>query len=169
MLNLIKRISKYILFAFIANAAYGVILYFVFTWLAGYSLLYAYFGNFALIIIVLATDEYYTHIMMQSEKFIAKLKKEKDPEKAYRSLKWALSNFGSFKTDLYLFYILILVFSQIIEFNPALVGKNLGDFIRANNYSILFLIGFDTLIGQFSKDRARMKKILAKIKESLNQ
>jgi len=168
MLINIIRLSRYILCALIANAAYGVLLYFVFTWLAGYSLLYAYLGNLALIILILAIDEY-THKILQSEKFIMKLKKEKDPEKSYRSLEWGLSNFGSFKTDLYLFYVFILVFSQIIEFHPSLVGDNLGGFIRANSYSILFFIAFDTLLGQYSKDRKRMKEILATIKKSLDE
>ena len=47
----IKKIVKYVLYALTSNVIYGLLLFFVFTRLAGYSLLYAYLGNLALIII----------------------------------------------------------------------------------------------------------------------
>ena len=164
----LKQITTYTLFSFITNVVYGFILYFVFTWLSGYSQLYAYMGNLVLIIAVLAMDEY-TLKMLQSEKFVTKLKQEKDPEKSYRFIQQALNNIGSFKADLYLFYVIVLVVSQVVQFYPTLVGENLVNFILANNYSILFLIAFDALIGQFSKDRTKMKNILEKLKQSLDE
>jgi hypothetical protein len=77
--------------------------------------------------------------------------------------------FISFKTLIYLLYLFILIASQIIDFNPDLIGENLVNFIQANNYSILFLLAFDTLIGQFSKDKERMKKIAEKLKEDSSE
>ena len=167
MFNELKQMGKYLFFAVIANAVYGIVLYYVFTWLAKYSYLWAYLCNFVLIGVIFAIDEY-TLKMLESEKLVMQLKKEKDPMKSFYILEKGLANFGSFKTDLYLFYIFILIFSQIIEFNPALVGKGLFDFITANSYSILFLIALDTLTSQFSKDRERMKGILDKLKENLS-
>jgi len=162
----IRQICRYVGYALVTNIIYGFILYSVFTWLAGYSLLYAYLWNLALIILGLALDEI-MYRMYQSENFAAQIKKEKDVEKAYRLIQWQLDNFVSFKTVLYLFYIVILVVSQIIESNPELIGESLGRFIHANNYSILVLIAFDTLIGQFSKDRERMKETSEKLKKKL--
>lgn len=126
--------------------------------LAGYSLLYAHFGNLALIVVGLAIDEY-MYKMLQSKKLVAQLKQEKDMETNYRLIQWIMDNFVSFKSILYLFYIIILVVSKIIDFNPELLGDDIGSFIRANDYSILFLLAFDTLISQFTKDRTRMKKV----------
>jgi hypothetical protein len=164
----IKQIGKHLLFIFYSNAIYGLILYFAFTWLAGYSLLFAYLGNLALIVLGLAWDEF-NQKWLQSKKAVLLLKKEKDIEKNYRFVQQLMDSFVSIKTALYLFYIIILIFSQILDFYPALAGGNLGNFILANNYSILFLVAFDMLIGQFSKDRERMKKISAYLKKSLTE
>jgi hypothetical protein len=147
---------------------YGLISFLVFTWLAGYSLLHASIGNLVLIVLVLAIDEYMIKAF-QSEKLIMRIKMENDPEKTYRSLQSGLNIAGSFKADLYLFYVIVLIFSQIIDFDPALVNENFGNFISANNYSILFLIAIDMLIGQYSKDRARLKKISEKFKEAFTK
>ena len=166
MINKIIQISRYLLFTLINLVIYGFVLYGVFLWLSAYSFLCAYLGNLALIISILAADEY-TFKILQSEKFVTRMKKEKNPDENYRFLQLGLDSVGSFKSDLYLFYVFILIGSQIIEFNPALVGENLGNFILANNYSILLLIAFDMLIRQFSNDRKKTKKILAKLKESL--
>ena len=159
MSNKIIQISNRILYVLFSNIIYGLIMYYVYTWLVGYSPLYAYFGNLALIILGLALDEF-TLKMLQSEM-------EKDIEKIYRYVQWMINNFVSFKKILYLFYVFILIFSQIIDSNPALVGEGLRNFILANSYSILLLIAVDALIGQFSKDRERMNKISAKLKKSL--
>ena len=168
MLSKIRQISNYLLFTLLFIAIYGSVLYFPFKWLSAYSHLYAFLGNFALIVIILAADEL-TLKMLQSEEFVMQMRKKKDTEKIYHSLQKVFGNIISFKTGLYLFYVLILIGSLIIELDPTLVGENLGDFIHANNYSILLLIALDMLIGQFSKDRERMKKIPEKLKISLTE
>jgi len=61
-------------------AVYGSILYFVFTWLAGFSLLYANLWNFALIVIAVSFDGY-TDKILQSDETIAMLSKKYDIEK----------------------------------------------------------------------------------------
>ena len=167
MLNKIKQISAYLLFSLISIVVYGLILYLVFSWLVGYSILHAYIGNLALIILTLAIDEYYMKKLMKSDELIIQMMKGEDSKKKYRSIQRGLNNVGSFKADVYLFYILILVFSQIIEYRPALVGESLGAFFHVNSYSILLLLAFDTLAGQYSKDRERMKTILDRIEKSL--
>ena len=163
----IARIIKSILFILYTNVIYGFILYWVFVWLSGYSLLYAYLGNLALIIIGLVWDEY-NQRLLRSEKLINMLKKEKDVEKNFRFLQMIINNFISFKTALYLFYAVILIVSQILSYSPALINTNIVNFIRANDYSILLLVAFDTIIANYIKDKQRMKETAQKLNESLS-
>jgi hypothetical protein len=165
MLNKIKQISKHLIYIIGTNIIYGLIVYFVFSWLTGYSLLYAYLGNLVLIISGLAIDNY-SQKMFQSEKFIKQLKEDKNSEKNYRLFQWIIDNFVSFKAILYLFYIVILIISQLIKFEPALFSEDIRNFIGANDYSILFLISVDTVIGQFSNDKIKMKQISENFKKS---
>ena len=164
----IGRAVKYIFTTLLANAIFGVILYFGFIWLSGFSLLLAYLWNILLIVLILYMDEQ-TLKSMESEKFIQKVKKEKDPGKVVYHIDKTMKNCGSFKTDLYMFYIFILVISQLIELDPSLLGENLRYFIGANSYSILLLIAFDTFVNQFKKDRVVMDGIAAKLKKAVEE
>ena len=170
MLNRIKKIGRHLLYAVFSNIIYGLILYHVCTWLAGYSLLYAYLGNLVLIIAGLALDEL-IYKMYRSKNLVVQLKKEKDIEKNYRLIQWHMDSFVSFKAVLYLFYIVVLVFSQIIEFSPApnLVGEDLGNFILTTQYSIVLLVALDMLIGQFAKDKEKMSKTIAEFKKNFTE
>ena len=161
-----KRIVKFVLFFIYSNVIYGLIVYFVFTWLAGYSLLVGYFGNLALIIIGLVLDAN-IHKTLQSKKLEQQLMSEKNPEQSYRHLQFTVDNYVSFKTTLYLFYVIILIFAQIIVFYPTLLNENVSHFITANNYSILLLIAFDMLAGQFSKDKERKKAMSENLNSSM--
>lgn len=167
LIKIIKR-SKYLFYSLFFIIIYGFILYFTFTWLAGYSLIYAYLGNLTILILLLTADEY-TIRMLQSKDLDMELMKSKTGKKTYSSIQWSLDNIVSFKTELYLFYIFILIASQIIDFDPTLVDDNLTNFILANNYSVLVLLAFDMLIIQFSKDKERIKKISTKFKKHLNE
>ena len=154
-----KPINKYFLYDILGIAAYGSVLYFGFIWLAGLSVLYAYLWNFALIILAVAFESF-AERFLQSDNVIAMYKKKHGTKKAHLMM---AGGWLSFKTLIYSFYLIILIASRLIDFNPALVSENLADFVLSNNYSILFLLAFDTLIGQFSKDRARTKNILSKL------
>ena len=154
-----NQINKYFLYDILGIAAYGAILYFGFIWLAGLSVLYAYLWNFALIILAVAFESY-TEKLWQSDDVITMYKNKHGSEKAYLII---AGGWISFKTLIYSFYLIILIASRIIDFNLTLLSENLVDFVLSNNYSILFLLAFDTLIGQFSKDRKRTKRILSKL------
>lgn len=169
MLNKAKQISKYLLYALGTNVIFGVIYYLVFTWLVGYSLLYAYLGSLALIIIGLALDN--TLKYLTSEKAIIEIKRlpEKDREKNYLLIQWIMDSFVSFKTVLFVFYFFILVVSQIINIAPTLLGEDISNFILANSYGIVLLIAFDRIIAQFSKDRKETKKKLECFREAFNE
>jgi hydroxyethylthiazole kinase-like uncharacterized protein yjeF len=164
--NKIAQICKHSLYIVLSNIIYGLVLYFVFTWLSGFSLLGAYMGNLALIILGLGIDEY-SQRMLLADDLAKQLKSEKNVEQSYRTIQRLMDSFVSFKTVLYLFYIVILVFSQVIQAYPTLVSGTLSEFILANSYSILFLIALDMLIRQFTDDRVRMKAASDRLRQSL--
>jgi len=168
MINKVKRITNYLIYGIFTNAIYGFILYNLCTWLSGYSLIYAYFGNFILIILGLMLDELFLK-MFQSKWLVIQIKNNKDMEINYNILKFIFNSFISFKLILYVFYILIMIISEIIELNSILINKNFENFIFANRYSILLLIALDQLIGQFSKDRERINKTSKNFEKNWNE
>jgi hypothetical protein len=145
-----------------------LILYYVFTWLVGYSLVHAYLWNLAFLVFALVIDEYMLK-MFQSKKLVMQLKKEKNAEKNFRFIQWMIDSFVSFKTILYVFYAFVLIVSQIIEFSSAsvVITGDLENFILMTKYNILLLIAFDMIIGHFSKDKERTKNISAKLKKNM--
>ncbi|GHU65574.1 hypothetical protein AGMMS49983_13490 [Clostridia bacterium] len=167
MLKKIRQRGKYIVTELIGAVIYVGILYFVSTWLAGYSLLAAYFGNLALMILFFGLEELSIRAL-ESKGLPKKLSEGKDREKLYRDIK-AFENNISFKTMLYIVYVFILIFSQIIDTYPAFAGNDFSNFILSNNYSILLLIALDMLLGQISKERARMKNLSEKLKSSFTE
>jgi len=164
MLNKIMKLIKHLLYAVTSNVLYGVAVYYIYTALVGKSLVYVYLVNLVLIVLFLVLDEAVLR-MWESEKFVMQLKNEKNFRKDYRYIKLYFDAFVSFKTILYLFYIFILFAAQIINLYPTLINENLVNFVFANNYSILLLIATDQLIGQFLKDKRRIKKISAEIEK----
>ena len=164
MLNKFKKITGFLLYILFTNTIFGFILYYTFTWLVGYSPLYAYLGNLAFIILGLLMDDYVIKVLVRD---LQLKKRAKKSEKAL--IISLLSSYISFKTVLYLFYIFILIISQIIKFYPDLLNEALGNFISANTYSILLLMSIDKIILQFIKDRSKMNEILEKFKDYLNE
>jgi len=164
---MLKKATKYLLYIILTNIIYGIILYNICTWLAGFSLLLAYFGNLVLIIIGLSLDEQNLK-MMQSKKIIDDIKKqnEKNQKINFNLFQLIFESFISFKTILYVFYIFILIISEVISLNLITLNNDLEKFILANRYSILLLIALDQVIGQFSKDRKRIKGVAEKFNKN---
>jgi len=159
----IKRIFNYALYILFADALYGVVLYLVYSWLSGYSLIFAYLANLVLIIFALASDSITFKIYDT-----AMLSKDNAKEfRKSRFMRFQMEAFVSYKTALYLFYILILFFSQIINSYPTLINENLKNFVSANEYSILILIAVDLLARQFLKDRETSKEFKEKVEKYL--
>ena len=165
-----RQLGRRVAYAVFSNILYGFIVYFTFMWLVGYSLLAAYLGILVLIVAALAIDEF-TLRMYQSTKLIASIKKDKNPAQAYRQALGLLESFVSFRVVLYLFYALVLVFSQIVEFSSGsiTVGGRLGDFLLITRYNILLIIAFDMLTGQFAADKRRLRKIAAAFGENFTE
>ena len=156
------QIAKYASFIVLSATVYGLIMYLVYTWLAGHSLLLAYLGNLALIIVALVWDE----LNFKTYESLIKSKEALKELKGSRFFRYILESFISFKAALYLFYVLIMVFSKIIESYPALLNEGLGSFIAANEYSILLLIAVDLFSGQFVKDRKRAGAVLKRFERA---
>jgi hypothetical protein len=163
MLEKIIQISKNLLFSLLAIVILGFVIYFLTSYLTGYSFLYAYLGNLLLIIIILVMDERIL-TYLQSEKFVLIMKK--DIKRNYRYIRNLESNV-SFKTDLYLFYIIVLIGSEIVNFYPTLVGDDIENFFLINRYNIVLLFAFDSLIEEYFKNKEKMKKISTKLEKSL--
>jgi len=163
MVDRIKQIVKYVAYFLFAGVLWGLFMYFVYTWLAGYSLLIAYLGNFLLIIVALIADEASFKIFekaMESEEHLDVLRND-------RFFQFFLDSYISFKAILYLFYIFTMVFSQIIDYYPTLVHENLASFIIANEYSILLLVAVDLFSGQFTNDKQRRRELFENFKKHL--
>ncbi|MCL2109345.1 MAG: hypothetical protein FWH20_08390 [Oscillospiraceae bacterium] len=156
-----KFINKYFILDVSGTLFYGLILYFGFTWLSGFSLLLAYLWNLVLIGFTVLISNY-TKKLLQSDEYVAAIKEKYGAVRASRIL---TGGFVSFKTLILLFYLLIVIMSQIIEFYPHLINTNLAEFILSNQYNIVFLLAIESLIRQFSRDKEMTKQILAKLEE----
>jgi hypothetical protein len=147
------------------NIIYGCILYFLIVWLAGYSLLHAYIGNLVMIALGLAADRmmlrYYT-----SPKLMAAIRREKNAEQNYRLVQWLIENYISFKALLYLFYAILLISSQVINFGNIEISEALNSFLRSTDYSILIVIAFDEFFERFTQGRKNAEKTLREFKKN---
>ncbi len=166
----IKQIGRHAVFIVCSNTMYGLILFFLTTWLAGYSLVYAYLGNLVLIVFGLMLDKW-TLSIVEPGKLAREFEnvKEKDRELNVRLVNYFMDSFVSFKTVLYLFYMIILIVSQIAVFNPGLVNEDIGNFLYVNQYNLVLLIAFDRFVDRFTKDRKDMAQTSAEFKKYLSK
>jgi len=166
--NKLSKAARIVLYSLYTNIIICLAIYFSFVWLSRYSLLAAYMGNLAIIIIGLVLDEF-IYKLFRSERLVLDIQKEGNVEKRYHDLqRLVFDGFVSFKTILFLFYVLILIVAQIAEFYPQLLPTDLAHFIFANRYSILILIAIDRLVGQFRKDRKEIDEISRQLKRNLD-
>ena len=159
MLNKIKPVKNYLLYAVFSNIIFGFIYYLVFSQLVKISLLVAYLGCLALIFTGLYLDKLLMRDII-SGKTIDQIKhlNATDQVKNYRLIQTILNSFVSFKTILFVFYFFILVASQVLNIAPSLANENISNFITANSYGMVLLLAFDRIIGQFAKDREMTKE-----------
>lgn len=137
---------------------FGLAVYFTYTWLAGYSPLYALLGNLVLIFLGLVWNKSMVKFY-QSKRFMLIMIRLSGSAKEYREVKTpTFDGFVSFKTALYIFYIVIMIVSQIVEFYPMPFSGDLLNFIAANKYSILFLFALDRVIELAAPDRENLIK-----------
>jgi len=161
----IIRIIKYAGFLVLSTALYGLVMYFAFTWLSKYSLILAYLGNLVLIVVALVWDEanFKTYdSLLHTKEYLDQLKDK-------RYFRFLLDSFISFKAALYLYYVLIMIISQVITSYPTLLPETLGNFFIANELSILLLVAVDLFTSQFEKDRKRSAEVLEKFEKAWSE
>lgn len=161
MKNKIKQTMTYVIYILISNFIYGVILYFLITYSLMHSKLTAYLVNLGFIIICLLLDIFTKKQLANTKKLAIKiesLKNEKDQIRNRQYIRWVLKNYVSFKTSLFFFYIFILLFSQILNFEPTLANAKIRDFIHIIDYSVIILLAFKDFGEEFFKDRKVMQK-----------
>ena len=160
-----KQFARYLAYGLFAGVIWGLTMYFVYTWLVRYSVLLAYFTNLCLIVMALASDEYTFRLLfrsLQSEEALRTLAKS-------RFFQLILEAFVSFKAMLYLFYILLLLLSQVVAHYPALVPASVGAFVDANEYSILILMAIDLFSGQLRRDVKRRNLLAEQFNQRLDE
>lgn len=164
----IKQLGMHLVFIVFSNAIYGVILFSLTTWLLGFSLVYAYLGNLLLIIAGLVLDRF-SLSTMEPKRLAEDLRKIENEGAGSRVVWFLLTSFVSFKAILYLFYMIILVVTQVAAFNPGLVSESVASFLLINQYSLVLLIALDGFSTHFSKDRKKMAETTAELKEYLSE
>ena len=150
------QIIGYMIIALITSVAYGLSAYIlIYRDLAGGSILHAYLWNMVFIIVVLSIDKL-IYLKMQSKEFTI-------TRKNYLIARWTyFESLISFKTTVYLFYIFILVASQIATIDPTFASEDFRNFILSIEYGLLLVIAFDSLIGHLFKDIERVRVISEK-------
>jgi len=156
-----KALKKvlYIFFAVVSAFGYGYMMYYMFLAVidAGGSLLDVYLSNAVNIIIMLLADKL-------TRWWLAK---KCTVTQKNRWLVWFvyLDSVVSVKTALYIFYIFILIISQVSILEPQLIGEHFRDFVLSIQYSLVLLVAFDKLMSYIGKDMKHIKEISEKFKK----
>ena len=137
----------------ITAVAIGLFTYFViYERLAEGHRLTAYLYNIAFIAVILIFDKIADYLM------------EKDIRPIFARLLF-VTHFISFKTALYLFYIVMLVVSRISILEPDMIDRHQTSFIYSVEYGVVLLIPLDKFVELLTKDDKRIFKIITKRKK----
>lgn len=151
-----KNLSIYIAYALFNATLYGLFSYFVlYRALSGGVMLYSYLLNIAAIILLLLLDKFVNDILLSKEFIITK------QNYVITSVVHGISLI-SFRTVLYLFYIVILVVSRVSVLEPSLVNPDFQNFVLSIEYCLILLVVFDKFFEYLLKDNERIKMISGK-------
>ena len=138
----------------------GLFTYFViYIRLAGGHRLIAYAYNIVLIAVILVFDKVADYYMSQEDFLTKDSGKIKN---LFAKLLFA-THLVSFKTALYLFYIVMIVLSRISILEPDLINRYQISFIYSVEYGIVLLIPLDKFLELLTKDDKRIMKILSRL------
>jgi len=160
--SFVKNRLKF-LFAFetIATATmYGLFAYFIiYGMFANGRPLVAYIYNIFFIIAMLLMDMLANHYLSK-EDFV-----EANHSKLHNFFSKLLffSHFVSFKTSLYLFYVVMLVVSRISILETDIINPYLRTFIYSVEYGVLLLVPLDKFIDLLIRDDKRVLTILSRL------
>ena len=137
-----NRLLFYFLYSLFQSIGHGLVIYFVFyVLIARENLLVTSFLNILYIIVGLySTDKARKFALSKKDQIIDMYKRMGRVTKVL----YAASQV-SFRPSMYVFYIIVLVISQIAFLEPGLVPYGLGDFFNSIGYGLLILITYDSL------------------------
>ena len=132
--------------------------YVIYRNIAGGSPLYAYGLNLLFIVTILLLEKRIDSIML-SRNFTITPQTKRRTVVIEKTL--YLAHMVSFKTALYLFYLVILLVSRAAALEPDIISDYIRTYIHSIEYCVLLLIPFDKFLEQILKDEKRNKKIYA--------
>ena len=146
MTTLKKKIIKFFWAAWFAlGFFYASVL--IFNTVAPRSMIAATVLNFALIILFLLEDIVVDYLASKK-----KAKEQGKKQSVFTRIFLAYGNSVSFKTALYLFYIVILICSAIETVESGFFSEEFRLYLLTVEYGILVLVAVDNFLGQFFKD-----------------
>ena len=159
-----KRTKKILLLEALAimitAVLFGLITYYViYSQLAGGHRLMAYVYNIVLIAAILVLDRLLNHCM-EKDGFLTQ---ERSRFGHFLAHCLFVTHFISFKTALYLFYIVMLVVSRVSILEPGIIDSHYLSFIYSVEYGVLLLIPLDKFLELLTKDDTRILRILKRI------
>lgn len=144
---------------FLFAALFCIFAYFViYRQMAGGYRLAAYFYNLIFITIVIFLDKFLNYIVSRDNAFV----KGTSPFNRFATNVIFYFHAASFKTGMYLFYIVMLILSRVSVLAPYVVDRYDFSFIYSVEYGILLLIPIDKFFENLAKDRRRANYIMAK-------
>jgi len=154
----LMNVLKYSLAAIISAVGFAYVSFIITIRTAGDSMLLAYLLNVGYILLLLVGDMI-LYKKMESKQFALR-------KKNYALYKFAhFDSYISSKTVAYIFYIFVLVASQIHYFYPALFDETFGNYMESIKFCLVIVIAVDKLIDHVYKDVKRINNISAKFKK----
>jgi predicted membrane protein len=129
-------------------------------------------GNLLYIFAFIAADEYMVRRYWRAEALHARLKRKKNIR--YRKISfhyetWSMKHYVSFRTFLFIFYVLVLIAAQVSKFYPALIEESIASFLGVVEYSVIILLAFKDIGEEFPRDRSRARKRLEEFEHYLTE
>ena len=151
----------YILESVVVAFLFGLLSFFViYRSIAGGIPLLAYSLNLVFIVGILLLEKVIDSVMLSKNFTITPQTK---PYRALMEKALYLTHMVSFKTALYLYYLIILLVSRAATLEPTIISDYLRTYIHSVEYCVLLLIPFDKFLEQILKDEKRNKKVYAKL------
>jgi len=151
----------YILESVVVACLFGLFSFFViYRNIAGGVPLLAYVFNLLFIVGMLLLEKFLDNIMLSKSFTITP---ETRPYKAVMEKMLYLAHMVSFKTALYLYYLVILLVSRAATLEPTIISDHIRIYIHSIEFCVLLLIPFDKFLEQILKDEKRNKKVYAKL------
>jgi len=159
MSNKAKSVRKYVSrsFDYIFWAGFFGLLTYWYWFAAGGDMVTVYILNITGISIALLIDK------ITIRRIYKKAEASSDKKALSKLMK---KNMSSLRTSLYLFYIFVLIFSQLLEMGASIeVSENIKDYLDSVKYGVIVLFALDSFFGYLISDDERKRKFEDKYKD----